>query len=172
MLQTRTSSRENDSTPLRPLKQTTSSCAQSTEHFGGHHIPNEVLLLIIESLPIEDRANLAATNSQFRCLALPTLQKLKAMRDLPCRDLTIWTMSFVLIMSGISPAPASLLAPGWLTHRIGNPHQNMLRLQRVIVRCSSVLTYLNLLGTNILNQDLMAWIYNIDLPQLENLKFP
>lgn len=47
-----------------------------------------------------------------------------------------------------------------------------MRLQRSIVRCSSVLTYLNLLGTNILNQDFMSWLYHIDLPVLENIKFP
>lgn len=48
----------------------------------------------------------------------------------------------------------------------------MQRLQTIVVRCSSVLTYLNLLGTNLLNQDLMSWIYSVSLPLLENIKFP
>ena len=71
-----------------------------------------------------------------------------------------------------APSPVSLLAPGWLTHRIASPAANLRRLQRAIVRGSSQLTYLNLLGTNLLSQDLMSWIYTIDLPMLENLKFP
>lgn len=83
MVQTRNEPQFEDSTYFRPYTQTIVCHSHSTA-FGGHHVPNEVLLLIIENLEIEDRANVAATNVQLRCLALPTLQKLKAMRDLPC----------------------------------------------------------------------------------------
>lgn len=55
-----------------------------TALFGGCYIPNEVFLLILDVLPFEDRANLAATCSQLRRLALQTLEKLKIMRDLSC----------------------------------------------------------------------------------------
>lgn len=77
-----------------------------------------------------------------------------------------------LMVTVLAPAPASTNCSGWLRHRLGTPASNMNKFQIAMARCSSVVTYLNLLGTNLLNQDLMAWIYHFDLPRLENLKFP
>jgi hypothetical protein len=52
------------------------------------------------------------------------------------------------------------------------PASRMLMFQRVVASMSSQLTYLNLLGTNLLSQDLMSWIYDIDLPELQIIKMP
>lgn len=123
---------------------------------SGFYIPPEILLIILDFLSFEERTVLTVVNSQLRHLALQTLKRLKVMKDLQY----------------CAPAPSSITAPGWLEHRVASPATNMYRLQLTLVRCSTVLTYLNLLGTNILNQDLMSWIYHIDLPELDNIKFP
>ena len=36
----------------------------------------------------------------------------------------------------------------------------------------SVLRHLDLMGLSLLNQDLMSWIYHLDLPNLETLMIP
>lgn len=57
--------------------------------FGGKQVPNEIFMLILDILPLEDRASLSVVCAQLRPLALITLDKLKLMRDVTCLSLPL-----------------------------------------------------------------------------------
>ncbi|ORY85522.1 hypothetical protein BCR37DRAFT_377199 [Protomyces lactucae-debilis] len=120
------------------------------------YLPPEVLILIISHVPYADRVALTRVDRFWRLLTLQLSSKLKIMRDL----------------TFCAPAPSSITAPEWLNYRTMTPSSRVLKLQRILAAMSSKLTYLNLLGTNLLSQDLVSWIYHIDLPELQMIKMP